>query len=225
LRLRVWIATAPWAASRSATRPGQVERQIGLGQPVAGVAGVVRAVRGIDHEDLAGQPRSGDQDPLVVAQDVRTPVRDHRAEPSECLERRGAGATVGRQANIVLEVGERPSGDLTERPVHPPDREAELEQPVLEGRYVVTPHPATGDLFENTLAEAPAGFLQRLPRRRPHDAIDGQSTDLLEQPHTGLGGVVEVVVGQGTWIQVPQLDESNLEVGHVIATGPPAQQR
>src|SRR5665648_592002 len=109
-----WLATV--ARERSA---GQVERDLGLGQPVGHGSGVLAAMAGVKHDYPSDQTMAGASDELFFTQGVRRPPGHRSGQVGESPQGRGADAAVDHQSDAPLKASNRLLGVGTEHAVDP----------------------------------------------------------------------------------------------------------
>ena len=153
-------------------RDGEVEGDLGFGEAMGRAALVDTAMSGVDHDDLAGKPGSGTVDAFGVAERVGAAAGHDGCQPGERLEGCGSAGAVCRRPDAALELTYGTFGRGSVDAVDPVDLEAELEQPLLQGRYVVADEQVAGDC-RTTAGRRAASGPRRAPgmsRSRPHRA-------------------------------------------------------
>ena len=180
-------------------RPGQQHLRAEGGQTALhadgdGMADVrARHAARVDHDDLVGHSGLESDEGHVLTQAARTASRDGAHEAVEGAERVGPARAVGRDSHPGLELAERGVGLRPEHAVLPSRGEAQLNEPSLQLGDVVAGHEVPGDVRQHPVAQLPPGLLEAPEGLRPHDAVDGDATLLLERAN----GPVELVVEEG----------------------------
>jgi hypothetical protein len=127
---------------------------------------------------------------LGLAQHLRPAAGDVPAELAQRPQRGRAAGAVRHQAVLPLQPAQRALGALAEHAVRAAGVEAELEQPLLQRRDVVT-DVRPGGQRQQPVPEPPAGGGQRGVRLRPDDAVHRQPAPLLELAQRLVRGLVE----------------------------------
>jgi hypothetical protein len=96
-------------------------------------------------------------------------------------------------AGAALEFADGPVCGWPEDAVVSTSIEAELVQPNLQGRDVVTSEHVTGAVLKQSLAHAPPGLFEAAERLGPDHAVNQQASILLELQHSSTDGVVKLV--------------------------------
>src|SRR5690606_30317128 len=115
----------------------------------------------------------------------------------------------------ALKLGQGPGGAGAVDPVGPPGVVAHLQQPLLQGAYVLAHQWVRDRVEQGTRPQPPPRRGQRLPRLLGDPAIRGEATGLLEGAHRAYHFGVELGwrLGRGLG-QQPDLDQHLADLGY-----------
>src|SRR5207253_2800312 len=118
---------------------------------------------------------------------LRPPTDDLAAQPTQRVQSLWTAGAIRGEPDLALELCDGTGGLHAVKPVRAAGVVAHLEQALLHLPDVVAHQWARYRVVQRSLAESPAGRVQRTPRLVVDLAIDGQSPALLELAHRSFG--------------------------------------